>query len=392
MISVAEAQTMCLATVRSLGSEDVSLSDAAGRVLSQPVVAQRDQPPFSASAMDGYALKSAEVERDAMFKVIGESAAGHGFTGTVGAGQAVRIFTGAPVPDGADFVLIQEDGTQSGDLLTITAETISKVNIRPKGADFAIGDELSAPRSLASGDIALIAAMNHTRVRVACKPRVALITTGDELVMPGGAPGPDQIIASNVFGLEAMLRNAGATPRIMPIAADSDAALDTVFADAQEWKADIIVTIGGASVGDHDLVAPAMDRFGVKRAFHRIAMRPGKPLMAGQKGDIAWLGLPGNPVSAIVCGHLFLVPMIKRALGLTNALPDRHTARLTHPLPENGPREHYMRARVRGDDVEVFQKQDSSLLTVLADANALVIRPVADRARKIGDPMEFLFL
>lgn len=392
MISVSEAQALCLEMVHRLPAEQVALSDAAGRVLAEPVTALRDQPPFAASAMDGYAVKGAEVERDALFKVIGEAAAGHGFNGRVGAGQAVRVFTGAPVPDGADFVLIQEDVTRTSNLITVSADTITNNNIRPKGVDFAIGDSLSAPRPISASDVALIAAMNQPQVSVTRKPRVALICTGDELVMPGGVPGPDQIIASNVFGLEAMLRDAGADPRIMPIAADTATALDAVFADAADWQADFVVTIGGASVGDHDLVAPAMDRFGVNRAFHKIAMRPGKPLMAGLKGDVVWLGLPGNPVSAMVCGKLFLVPMIRASLGLHDVLPVRHRAHLTQAITANGPREHYMRARVRADEITVFERQDSSLLSVLADANALAIRPVKDPARDTGDFLEFIFL
>ncbi len=392
MISVAEAQALCLGLVRPLGCETVPLDAAAGRVLAEPVEARRDQPPFSASAMDGYAVKEVEVERDAQFKVIGESAAGHGFAGRVGAGQAVRIFTGAPLPEGADTVLIQEDVQRSGDLIVVTGDPLSLGNIRPKGADFSAGDRLEAPRRLSASDVALIAAMNAPEVRVTRRPRVALLCTGDELVMPGGAPGPHQIIASNVFGLAALLRDTGAEPRIFPIAADRPEALDALFAEAAGWPADLVVTIGGASVGDHDLVAPAMDRFGVTRSFHRIAMRPGKPLMAGAKGEMAWLGLPGNPVSAMVCGHLFLLPMVRALLGLTEVLPQVHRARLTGDVGPNGPREHYMRAVVTGDDIEVLARQDSSLLTVLSRANALAIRPVGDPARAAGSVQEFIFL
>lgn len=392
MISVKEAQDLCLSLIAPLETETVPLSAAFGRVLADPVVARRDQPPFSASAMDGYAVKAVEVERDAQFKVIGESAAGHGYAGRIGAGQAVRIFTGAPVPDGADSVLIQEDVDRTGDLIVVIAEQISMGNIRPQGADFKSGDQLDAPRVLSASDLALIAAMNAPEVTVRRQPRVALLTTGDELVMPGGDPGPDQIIASNVFALEAMLRDVGAVPRIFPIAADTPEALDTLFQSAADWPADIVVTIGGASVGDHDLVAPAMDRFGVTRAFHRIAMRPGKPLMAGAMGDMAWLGLPGNPVSAIVCGHLFLLPMVRALAGAPDVLPQVRTATLTHDLGANGPREHYMRARVSGDDITVFDKQDSALLTVLSHANALAIRPVADPAQPAGGSVKFIFI
>ncbi len=392
MITVAEAQALCLDMVCPLGTETVALTNAHNRVLSAPVTASRNQPPFSASAMDGYAVKGAEIERDALFKVIGEAAAGHGFGGTVKAGQAVRIFTGAPLPDGADAVVIQEDVSRSGDMICITAETISKNNVRPAGGDFALGDQITAPRRLSPADLALAAAMNAPEVTVARKPKVALISTGDELVMPGDTPGPDQIIASNVFGLHAMLEAVGAAPRIFPIAADTADALDHVFAASAAWGADFTVTIGGASVGDHDLVAAAMDRHGVTRAFHKIAMRPGKPLMAGTKGDTVWLGLPGNPVSAMVCGQLFLLPMIRKALGLKDLFPEIQEARLINDQAPNGPREHYMRARVAGDEIEIFDRQDSSLLSVLAQANALAIRPVRDPARVAGSVIKFIIL
>jgi len=231
--------------------------------------------------------------------------------------------------------------------------------------------------------------MNHAELQVTTRPKVALISTGDELVMPGGAPSTDQIIASNVFALQAMTEQTGAIPHVFPIAADTPEALDEVLLGAQDWGADIVVTIGGASVGDHDLVTPALDRFGVTRSFHKIAMRPGKPLMAGSKGRTAFLGLPGNPVSAVVCGHLFLRPMIRRALGQTNVLPRGVTARLTAPLPAGGPRAHYMRAQFTEGDtarqVTAYDRQDSSMLTVLADANCLLLRPIGDRPKAAGD-------
>lgn len=387
MITVEDAQALCLELMTVGASETVPLADALGRTLAAPVQARRDQPPFSASAMDGYAVSDA-TQGDT-FQVIAESAAGHGWDGLVQSGQAVRIFTGAPVPEGAARVVIQEDVTRDGDTITVANSLSQNMNIRPQGADFKRDFTLQTPRILSAADLALIAAMNHAEVRVTCAPMVALISTGDELVMPGGDPGPDQIIASNVFALEAMLKTAGAVAKVLPIAPDTPDALDDVLQDSTDWGADIIVTIGGASVGDHDLVAPALDRFGVERKFHKISMRPGKPLMAGSKGTTAFLGLPGNPVSAVVCGHLFLLPMVRQALGQTDVLPMALNAQLDKPLPPGGPRSHYMRARFHeGPDarqVTAFDRQDSSMLTVLSEANCLLLRPIGDAAKEAGD-------
>ncbi|MCV6586854.1 MAG: molybdopterin molybdotransferase MoeA [Marinibacterium sp.] len=388
MISVAEARAALFALAPDLGDETVPLAEAAGRVLSAPVAARRDQPPFAASAMDGYALKGVEADEHAQFKVIGEAAAGHGFEGRVGAGQAVRIFTGAPVPEGADFVVIQEDTSRAGDVITLISAPGSGSNIRPAAGDFAAGTVLDAPRLLRAADIALLAAMNVDRVTVRRKPVVALISTGDELVMPGEAPGPDQIIVSNTFGLAALLEAAGCTARMLPIARDTRDSLRTVFDLAR--GADLIVTIGGASVGDHDLVADVAAELGMEQSFYKVAMRPGKPLMAGRLGDTPMVGLPGNPVSAMVCGHVFVLPMLRAALGLGASAPEARSAPLAHPLPENGPREHYMRAKIGPQGLDVADNQDSSLLTVLARADALVIRPPHDPARAAGDVVRYL--
>jgi molybdopterin molybdotransferase len=391
MISVSEARAHLLELVSPLGTELVPLAEAAGRVLADDVAARRDQPPFAASAMDGYAVKSAEVELHAMFKVIGEAAAGHGFDGTVGAGQAVRIFTGAPIPDGADFVVIQEDVTAKGTLITITDVPGDNPNVRPRGGDFKNGQTISAPRLLTPSDIALLAAMNIAEVPVARKPDIALISTGDELVMPGGTPGPDQIIASNTFGLKAMLEGLGAQVRILPIARDTHSSLRTAFSLAE--GADLIVTIGGASVGDHDLVGEVAADLGMERSFYKVAMRPGKPLMAGRLGTSAMAGLPGNPVSAMVCGHIFLTPMVRAMLGLPPLQEVILSAPLAAPLGQNGPREHYMRATLTDDgQIRAFERQDSALLTVLAEADALLIRPPHDPPREIGETMSYLRL
>ncbi|MFW8593191.1 gephyrin-like molybdotransferase Glp [Cribrihabitans neustonicus] len=387
MISVSDALSQLLALVSRLGSEDVPLEDAAGRVLAREVQATRDQPPFASSAMDGYAVRADEAEQHAMFKVIGEAAAGHAFPGRVGAGQAVRIFTGAPVPEGAGKVVIQEDVTRSGDLITLTSPPGPGTHIRPQGGDFPAGETITAPRRLAPADIALLAAMNIARVPVTRRPEVALISTGDELVMPGGTPGPEQVIASNTFGLKSLLEALGARARILPIARDTETALRSAFALAE--GADLVVTIGGASVGDHDLVGKVAQELGMERAFYKVAMRPGKPLMAGRLNGAAMVGLPGNPVSAMVCGHIFLAPMIRAMLGLS-AIEEPRTAPLAAPLGPNGPRAHYMRAALGADGLRAFGNQDSALLSVLARADALLIRPPQDGAREAGEAMQYI--
>lgn len=388
MITVDDALEHLFSLVTPLNSETVPLKDAAGRVLAADAIARRDQPPFAASAMDGYAVSGPAAHPGAQFDVIGEAAAGHGFSGHVEAGQAVRIFTGAPVPEGADRVVIQEDVTRDGDRITLGDNLGDNTHIRPVGADFKTGDRITAPRVLRPADIALLASMNIGAVTVSRKPQVALISTGDELVMPGEDPGPDQIIASNTFGLKAMLDGIGAQARILPIARDTRASLEAAFDLARD--ADLVITIGGASVGDHDLVGDVTESLGVKRAFYKVRMRPGKPLMAGRMGDAVMIGLPGNPVSAMVCGHVFVIPVIRAMLGLGAQRSSRLTARLAHDLPAGGPREHYMRAQVDGGAITPASRQDSALLSVLADANALMIRPADDGPRKAGEMIEYL--
>ncbi|MDW3184403.1 gephyrin-like molybdotransferase Glp [Roseobacter sp.] len=388
MIPVAEALAHLFALADPMGTETVPLRDAAGRVLAQDVQASRTQPPFHASSMDGYALRRAEVEPDAMFKVVGEAAAGHAFDGKVGPGQCVRIFTGAPVPEETDFVVIQEDITRRGDLITLNRDMGSKDNIRPAGVDFKAGDRMTAPRRLGPSDVALLAAMNIAQVPVIRRPSVAIMATGDELVMPGETPGPDQIIASNTFGLAAQLEAEGADARLIPIARDTAASLKTAFQLAA--TADLIVTIGGASVGDHDLVAPVAEELGMQLSFYKVAMRPGKPLMAGRLNGTPMIGLPGNPVSALVCGTVFVTPVIRAMLGLgAHPAPQRQTT-LAAALPANGPREHYMRATLNADGLRAFDRQDSSLLSILARADALLVRPPHDPARAAGEQVSYL--
>ncbi len=388
MIPVDEALAHVFDLADAMPVETVPLAQAAGRVLFGVVAARRGQPPFAASAMDGYALRGTEAKAGASFDVIGEAAAGARYAGTVTPGTAVRIFTGAPVPEGADRVVIQEDVTREGNRITLGDRLDEAAHIRPAGADFAAGAELAGPRLLRPSDLALLAAMNIAEVPVARRPVVALIATGDELVMPGEEPGPDQIVASNSFGLKALVEAAGACARVLPIARDDTASLTAILGLAAD--ADLIVTIGGASVGDHDLVAQAAEAMGLQRAFYKIAMRPGKPLMAGRLSGTPMLGLPGNPVSAMVCGHIFLPPLLRAMLGLGRHPAPRRTAPLARDVAANGPREHYMRARLTEAGIKPFERQDSALLTVLADADALLVRPARDGARSAGETVEYV--
>ncbi|WP_341212286.1 gephyrin-like molybdotransferase Glp [uncultured Limimaricola sp.] len=390
MIPVSEALDRLFALVAPLPVEEVGLTAGLGRVLRAPVTARRDQPPFSASAMDGYAIRDADCTESARLTVIGEAAAGHAYPGRIGAQEAVRIFTGAPVPEGADRVVIQEDTTRDGDTVILGPGITDNRNIRPLGADFCVGDTLAAPRLLRPADLALAAAMNADRLTVSRRPEVAIIATGDELVAPGGDPRPDQIIASNAYGLHGMVAQAGGLPRLLPIAGDSMGALRQAFDLAQ--GADIVLTIGGASVGDHDLVGAAAAEAGMERAFWKVALRPGKPLMAGRFGEALLLGLPGNPVSSMVCAQVFLVPLIRALSGLAPAPAPRRLARLAAPLSANGPREHYLRAMSGPKGVTAFSKQDSSLLSVLSEADCLIVQPPGDPARKAGETVEVIAL
>lgn len=392
MLTVEEALERLFALCPTLPEEPVELRKAAGRVLIRDVVAALNQPPFAASAMDGYAVHEADHRTGARLKIIGESAAGKGFSGIVKPGEAVRIFTGAPVPEGAGRVVLQEDVTREGSWITLGHRLEAARNIRAAGQDFRVGDRVLAPRRLRPADLALIAAMNVPEVVVARRPVVAFVATGNELVMPGEAPGPDQIIASNGFALAAMAEAEGAEARVLPIARDD---LDSIrFALELAADADLIVTIGGASVGDHDLIAPVTEAMGMERSFYKIAIRPGKPLMAGKLGSSALLGLPGNPVSAIVCGHVFMIPMLRAMQGLPAAGAPRGRARLAHRVEANGPRAHYMRARLGRDEggvtISAFEQQDSAMLSIFSQADALLIRPMHDPAREAGAEVDYI--
>lgn len=388
MISVEDALTRCLALVTPLAAESVPLRQAVGRMMADAALATRDQPPFAASAMDGYAVQGTPAAGD-RFAVAGQAQAGSAFDGTLGPGQAVRIFTGAPVPDGADRVIIQEDVTADAAGFTLNRNADIARHIRPQGQDFKAGEGLT-PRRIAPHDLALLASMNIPHVQVHRRPVVAIIATGDELVMPGEIPGPGQIVCSNSFAIAALVESEGGTARILPIARDTPEHLTAVLMLARD--ADLIVTIGGASVGDHDLVGPVATSLGLERAFWKIAMRPGKPLMAGRVMGVAILGLPGNPVSSIVCAHLFVLPMVRAMQGRPDVVPVVYHGTLGADVEAAGPRAHYMRARLKDGVVTPFDRQDSALIRILTEANALLIRPLGDGPQKAGTKALYLQL
>ena len=389
MISVETATERLLALVAPLPTEIVPLRLAAGRVLAEPVAARQSQPPFTASAMDGYAVAVEAPAPGNAFRVVGESAAGHPYEGRLAITDAVRIFTGAPLPEGSRRVLIQEDVVRDGDTIRLGDDPDRSDYIRPAGGDFERGTTMPAPCRLGSRDIALLAAMGYGAVPVARRPNVAIIMTGDELRAPGETLAPGQITASNGYGLAAMLEAAGAEVRLLPIARDRAGSLRTAF--DLTFEADLVVTIGGASVGDHDLVAMAAGEAGLDLAFHKVAMRPGKPLLAGRLNGAAMVGLPGNPVSAMVCGVVFLLPMLRRMLGLPAEIATARCA-LDAPLKANGARQHYMRGRRVADGCVAEARQDSSLLSVLARADLLILRPPHDPEHAVGDLVEVIDL
>ena len=380
MISVEEALSRITAGLAVMPVETVAVSDAAGRVLAEPVMARRSQPPFEVSAMDGWAVRAADVAKvAAALTAVGAAPAGGAFDGVVGPGQAVRIFTGGPVPKGADCIVLQEDAEQAGSQVTVREGAPAGRYIRPLGLDFREGEVgLPAGRWLTAADIGLAAAMNVPWLQVRRRPRIAILATGDELVRPGEPIGPNQIVSSNSLALAALVRAAGAEAIDLGIARDERDSLIAQAAGAQ--GADMLVTIGGASVGDHDLVQKVLSEQGLKVDFWQIAMRPGKPLMFGQIRGIPLIGLPGNPVSALVCSLLFLRPAIGRMLALAEKDRPAARARLGCPLGANDRRQDYLRSALRYDAegtaiATPFEKQDSSMLSRLAAADCLVIRP-----------------
>lgn len=389
LLSVADAQALVLKDARPLPVEHAPLAAAHGRVLAADLTALRTQPPAAVSAMDGYAVRTADVgSAPARLKLIGEVAAGHPFDHPVGAGQAARIFTGGVVPAGADTIVIQEHTARDGDTVIVEKPSGAGRHIRAEGLDFRAGETLlAAGHRLTARDLALAAAMNHPTVPVHRRARVAVLATGDELVMPGTTPGHGQIVYSNGFALAAQVAAEGAEVVDLGIAPDRLDATIAAVRRARKLAVDVLVTTGGASVGDHDLVQKAFTAEGMVLSFWKIAMRPGRPLMHGRLGNIDVLGLPGNPVSAFVCAVLFLVPLLRRLAGRRDLGPDSESAILGRDLPENDERADYLRAtlEIRDDGTAVatpFPVQDSSMLAPLARAGCLVIRePYASPAK-----------
>ena len=395
MISVEEARAQVLGGLRVAGMETVPVAAAHGRVLAVPVVARLSQPPADVSAMDGYAVCAADAVQGAALSIIGEAPAGHPFAGSIGPGQAVRLFTGSFVPPGADSILLQEDATAAGGTVTVNESCVAQKHIRRAGQDFGAGAELiPAGQRLTARDIGLAAAGNHPWLQVYRRPRIAILATGDEISLPGEAIGPGGIVSSNAHMLAAFVTAAGGEPVVLPIAGDDIAAI-SAGADAARG-ADLLVTTGGASVGVYDLVQPGLKARGLALDFWKIAMRPGKPLMFGRLESLPLLGLPGNPVSAYVCAVLFLGPAIARMSGMPGGAPATERALLTVAMKANDHREDYLRAKLeRGSHgwlATPVPVQDSGMLSTLARAEALIRRPPHQKALEAGAEVEILRL
>jgi molybdopterin molybdotransferase len=395
MISVEEARSKILEGMTAVAAETVSLAAAHGRILAAPVVARLTQPPADVSAMDGYAVRAADAQKDIALKIIGTAPAGHPFAGTLGPGEAVRLFTGSFMPPGADTVLLQEDATAANDRVTVNAACQPGKHIRKAGQDFAAGDLLiQAGRRLTPRDIGLAAAANQPWLTVHRRPRIAILSTGDEISLPGEPIGPGGIVSSNAHALAAFIAAFGGEPIILPIAADDRAAI-AAGADAASGT-DMLLTTGGASVGEHDLVQAGLAARGLQLDFWKIAMRPGKPLMFGRLGTLPMLGLPGNPVSAFVCALLFLRPAIERLSGMTGTSLPFESARLGAPMKANDQREDYVRASLARDNdgwiVTPFPVQDSGMLRTLALADALIMRKPHAPAAAAGQTVQILRL
>ncbi len=401
LISIEEALERLLKNVVPTNSERLPLLEAGDRILAEDISATRTQPPFSASAMDGYALKAQDTTNsETALRVIGEVAAGHNFRGTLKSGEALRIFTGAPVPDGADAILMQENARRDGDNLYCLESVPEGKFIRPAGLDFREGQILlKAGDPLGFRELSLAGAMNHAALPVHRKPVMAILANGDELVEPGQTPGPNQIIASNQVGIAQFVKDCGGTPLMLGIAPDDPRQITARVKQAIEARADVLVTLGGASVGDHDLIQDVLGAQGMELGFWRIAMRPGKPLMAGSLGPMKVLGLPGNPVSSLVCAILFLRPLLDSLLNRSTPSASHSMAKaiVSVNLPANDLRQDYLRASLKTDKTsnlvaEPFEKQDSSMLALLAKADALIIRPPHAPAVKAGETVELIRL
>lgn len=392
-----DAMAAILKGAKGLTEEMVPLEDAFHRVLARDVASLRTQPPEAMSAMDGYAVRAADATLGARLKVIGEISAGKPFDRALSAGEAARIFTGGVVPAGSDAVVIQEDTTRDGDIVTINEAAPIGKNIRPAGVDFKQGDVLlRAGTRLSDRDLALAAGMNHPAVPVNRRPVVAMLATGDELVLPGATPGPGQIVLSNGYALRALAKAEGAEVIDLGIARDTLDSTTAAIRRAIELNVDVLITTGGASVGDHDLVQQSLVEAGVEMAFWKIAMRPGKPMMHGRRGAMRVIGLPGNPVSSYVCGFLFMVPLLRALSGRSEVQHFRETAVLGRDLAANDHREDYLRTRLEWRDGKLIAtpvtKQDSSLLGNLAVAEGLLVRSPNAPAARTGDPCQIIRL
>ena len=397
MLSVVEAHARVIAAFSPVPAETVSIADAAGRVLAASPKARLTQPPADLSAMDGYAVRAKDVPAaPTTLTQVGEAPAGGSYDHALKPGEAVRIFTGGPLPMGADSIVIQEDTRADGKKITILEAPKIGRHIRKAGLDFSAGDApFPAGHALTTRDVALLAAMNLPWLSVHRRPRVAILSTGNELVLPGEPIGRNQIISSSGIAVAALVRAWGGDPTVFDIARDETAIIEeAIVAGAQH---DVLITLGGASVGDHDLVQGSLKAQGFALDFWRIAMRPGKPLMFAAKDRARVLGLPGNPVSTMVCALLFLKPAMERMTGQAGALPATVSARLAVDVKENDQREDYVRslARRQADGslvVEPHRVQDSSMLSVLAWSNALLVRPPHDPARKAGEIVQVIDL
>ena len=392
LMPVAEALSRVLADAEPLPGAATPLADAHGRVLAADLAALRTQPPADVSAMDGYAVRTADVANvPARLKLVGEVAAGHPFDGTVGAGEAARIFTGGVLPPGTDTIVIQENTAKEADSVVITASAGKGKHIRIEGLDFKRGALLLAKgRRLSDRDLALAAAMNHPTVPVHRTPKVAVLATGDELVMPGRTPGFGEIVYSNGYATMALTRREGCEIIDLGIVPDRLDETAAAVRRARDLGADILVTSGGASVGDYDLVQRALAIEGLALSFWKVALRPGRPMMYGRLGAMHVLGLPGNPVSAYVCAVLFLVPLIRRLAGRADVAPKLETARLGCDLPGNDERADYLRATLAPDPDGIpvatpARVQDSSMLVPLAQADCLLVREPHAPAAQAGD-------
>src|SRR5689334_20715269 len=396
MLSVREAHARVIAAFSPLPAETVSIADAAGRVLAAAPKARLTQPPADLSAMDGYAVRAEDVPAaPTTLTLVGEAPAGGSYDHALKPGEAVRIFTGGPLPMGADSIVIQEDTKADGKKITVLEAPTPGRHVRKAGLDFSAGDApFARGHTLTTRDVALLAAMNLPWLSVFRKPRVAILSTGNELVLPGEPVGRNQIISSSGIAVAALVRAWGGDPTLFDIARDERSVIEQAIAAGAEH--DLLITLGGASVGDHDLVQDALKAQGFAMDFWRIAMRPGKPLMFAAKDRARVLGLPGNPVSTLVCALLFMKPAMERMLGQPGDVPPTVPAKLAVDVKQNDNREDYVRSRLtrtaEGLTVEPHAVQDSSMLSVMAWCSALMIRPPFDPARKAGDTVQVIDL